>query len=132
VNDPAISAVLKAENDRCECIRRQDFAALRKLLHPDLIHVHTRGNQDNRDSYLRYIAEVIEILNVERHGVSVKVFDNCAIMSGVQVNTARQRNHEEIVVVKTQLLQVWLHADGWQQVAFQATSLGPLPPPVSR
>jgi len=128
----AIAAVRKAEQDRCDYIRLQDYAALRKLLHPDLVHVHTRGNQDNRDTYLKFITEVIEILNVERQDVSVKVFGDCAIMCGGQINTVRARNSGEIVVANTQLLQVWLHADGWQQVAFQATAVGPLPPPLPR
>lgn len=132
MNELMTDAVLKAEQARCDCLRRQDYSALKALLHPDLIHVHTRGNQDTRDSYLRYITEVIEILNVERQDVVAKVFGKCAIMSGVQINTARQRNHEQVVIVKTQLLQVWLYDNGWQQVAFQGTSLGPLPPPLAR
>jgi hypothetical protein len=75
---------------------------------------------------------VIEILDVERRALGVKLFGRCAIMSGIQINTARQRNHQEVVVVKTQVLQVWLYDQSWQQVAFQATSLGPLPPLVAR
>jgi hypothetical protein len=131
-SDADVAAVLEAEQKRCDFIRLQDYAALRQLLHPDLIHVHTRGNQDNRDSYLKFITEVIEILEVKREGVSVKLYGDCAVMSGVQINTVRARNKDEILVVKTQLLQVWLRSDGWQQVAFQATALGPLPPPAPR
>jgi hypothetical protein len=132
INDADIAAVLDAEQKRCDLVRLQDYAALRQLLHPDLVHVHTRGNQDSRDSYLKFITEVIEILEVKRQDLSVKVYENCAIMCGVQINTVRARNREEILVVKTQALQVWLRADGWQQVAFQATALGPLPPPPPR
>jgi hypothetical protein len=47
--------VTRAENERCRCIAEQDFPALRKLLSSRLIHVHTRGNQDTRDSYLDYL-----------------------------------------------------------------------------
>ena len=126
------AAVLAAEQRRCEFIKAHDYAALRELLHPDLIHVHTRGNQDSRESYLKYIAEVIEILDVTREDVTVKVYGDCAVMSGVQISTARARNKDDVVVVKTQLMQVWLRSDGWRQVAFQATALGPLPPPPPR
>jgi ketosteroid isomerase-like protein len=133
VNDAdALSAVLAAERNRCDLIRKQDYAALGRLLHADLVHVHTRGNQDTRDSYLRYIAEVIEILDVERQDLSVKIYGDCAVMHGVQISTARSRKKAETVVVKTQALQVWIRADGWQQVAFQATALGDLPPPAPR
>jgi hypothetical protein len=130
----AIAAVLDSEQRRCDYISLQDFGALGELLHPDLVHVHTRGNQDTRESYLKYVTEVIEILEVERHDLSVKVYGEAAVMSGVQISAARARrtatgHTEELVVVKTQVLQVWLHTDRWQLVAFQATALGPLPPP---
>jgi hypothetical protein len=130
----AIAAVLDSEQRRCDYIRLGDYAALGELLHPDLVHVHTRGNQDTRESYLKYVTEVIEILKVERHDLSVKVYGEAAVMSGVQISTARARRAatgqtEELVVVKTQVLQVWLHTNRWQLVAFQATALGPLPPP---
>lgn len=126
------AAVLAAEQKRCDLIKAHDYVALRELLHPDLIHVHTRGNQDTRESYLKFITEVIEILEVTREDVTVKVYGDCAVMSGVQINTVRARNKDEVVVVKTQLMQVWLRSGGWRQVAFQATALGPLPPPPPR
>lgn len=132
INDADIVTVLAAEQKRCDLLRLHDYAALRELLHPDLIHVHTRGNQDNRDSYLKFITEVIEILDVTREDVAVKVYGDCAIMSGVQINTVRARGKDEALVVKTQLLQVWLRSGNWRQVAFQATALGPLPPPAPR
>ena len=128
----ALSSLLAAEKSRCELIRKQDFAALGQLLHADLVHVHTRGNQDTRDSYLRYIAEVIEILHIERQDLAVKIYGDCAVMHGVQISTARSRKKAETVVVKTQVVQVWVQSDGWQQVAFQATALGDLPPPAPR
>jgi hypothetical protein len=130
-----IAAVMESEQRRCDYIRLGDYSALGELLHPDLVHVHTRGNQDTRESYLKYVTEVIEILEVERHELSVKVYGDAAVMSGVQISTARARRAvttgrtEELVVVKTQVLQVWVHTDRWQLVAFQATALGPLPPP---
>lgn len=132
VHEREAAAVLAAEQKRCDFIKARDYAALRELLHPDLVHVHTRGNQDTRESYLKFITEVIEILDVTREEVTVKVYGDCAIMSGVQINTVRARNKDEVVVVKTQLMQVWLRSDGWRQVAFQATALGPLPPAPPR
>ena len=71
--DNRADEVLAAEAARCAAIRAQDFDRLAKLLHPSLIHVHTRGNQDTRESYMKYLAEVVEILDVKRGELKVSV-----------------------------------------------------------
>jgi ketosteroid isomerase-like protein len=120
-----------AEFARCSAIKAQDFEKLQTLMHPSLIHVHTRGNQDTRESYLKYLSEVIEILDVRRGDLQISIYGECAVMTGRQYNTARLRGHEPIVEIEAQVMQVWAYEAGrWQQVAFQATATGALPPPI--
>jgi hypothetical protein len=123
--------VLAAETERCAAIRAQDYGRLTTLLHPSLIHVHTRGNEDTRDSYLKYLAEVVEILDVRRGELKVGVYGSSAVMTGRQFNTARARGADLTITVEAQVMQVWvLEGRAWRMVAFQATPIGAPPPPV--
>jgi ketosteroid isomerase-like protein len=123
--------VLAAEFERCAAIRAQDFERLAMLLHPSLVHVHARGNQDSRESYLKYLAQVVEILDVRRGDLSVSVYGDCAVMTGRQYNTARARGAESVLTVEAQVMQIWLREEeSWRQVAFQATPIGKPPPPI--
>jgi ketosteroid isomerase-like protein len=129
--DNRVDEVLVAETERCAAIRAQDFDKLRMLLHPSLVHVHTRGNQDTRESYLKYLAQVVEILDVRRGDLSVSVYGDCAVMTGRRYNTARARGAEPVLSVEAQTMQVWLREEEtWRQVAFQATPIGIPPPPI--
>jgi ketosteroid isomerase-like protein len=121
--------VLAVESERRAAIVAQDFDRLTMLLHPSLVHVHARGNQDTRASYLKYLREVVEILEIRRGELKISIFGDCAVMTGRQFNTARARGSKPIVTIEAQALQVWIYeAANWRQVAFQATSIGAPPP----
>lgn len=123
------------EQERCRCIVDQDFDALRELLSPALIHTHTRGNTDDRGSYLRYARDVVEILGLQRESLRViEVGRDAAVMHGKQINRARLRGKDGEVRVEAMVTQVWAReADAqWRMVAFQATPLGAPPPAVAR
>jgi ketosteroid isomerase-like protein len=129
--DTRINEVLAAESARCAAIRTQDFESLAALLHPSLVHVHTRGNQDTRESYLKYLKEVIEILDITRGELKVFIHGDSAVMTGRQYNKARIRGAEPIVTVEAQVMQLWIAESGmWRQVALQATPIGAPPPPI--
>ena len=129
--DGRIDEVLAAESERCAAIRTQDFGKLAALLHPSMIHVHTRGNQDTRESHLKYPAEVVEILDVKRGELKVFIYGDCAVMTGRQYNSARARESEPIVNIEAQAMQIWVREEGrWRQVAFQATPIGTPPPRI--
>jgi hypothetical protein len=128
-----VDALMAAESERCAAIRDQDYARLGKLLHPTLVHVHTRGNQDTRESYLKYLTDVLEIFDVTRENLNVTVYDDCAVMTGRQINTARLRGTESWGQVEAQVMQVWVKGEGgWKQVAFQATPVGGSPPAIPK
>ena len=128
--------VMGLEQERCRCIVDQDFDALHELLSPALIHTHTRGNTDDRDSYLRYAREVVEILDLQRESLRViEVGRDAAVMHGRQINRARLRGKDGSEVrVEAMVTQVWAReADSqWRMVAFHATPLGAPPPAVAR
>lgn len=124
------------EHERCRCVVEEDFEALRDLLSPALVHTHTRGNVDDRDSYLRYAREVVQILALRREGLRVIVLGpDAAVMHGKQINRAQLRGQKsQEVQVEAMVTQTWgREADGvWRMIAFQATPLGAPPPAVAR
>lgn len=134
--DMSIEDQLRAlEAQRCRCIVEQDFERLGELLSASLIHTHTRGNVDTRDSYLAYVGGFIESLELRREDLRVlPLGESAAVMHGRQINRARRRGHTEELVVDAMVTQVWaLEADGqWRLVAFHATPLGAPPPAVPR
>jgi hypothetical protein len=130
------ATLTELEEARCRAIVAQDWAALRELLSPALMHTHTRGNVDDRDSYLRYASEVVEILDLRRDGLRViPAGRDAAVMHGRQVNRARLRGETDEVSVEAMVTQVWAregeHAP-WRMLAFHATPLGAPPPAVAR
>lgn len=128
--------LLERERERCRCIVDQDFEGLCELPSPALVHTHTRGNIDDRESYLRYAREVVEILDLQRESFRViEVGHDAAVMHGRQVNRARLRGKDgSDVRVEAMVTQVWAREeDGqWRMVAFHATPLGAPPPAVAR
>jgi ketosteroid isomerase-like protein len=130
-----IDHLLALEAERGRCLVEQRFDRLRELLSPRLLHTHTRGNVDDRESYLRFVGGVIRNLGVERADLRVvPLGDSAAVMHGKQVNRACRRGHEdEVITVESTVTQVWAREDDgqWRLVAFQATPLG-APPPAAR
>lgn len=128
--------LLALEDERCRAIVAQDWMRLRELLSPALVHTHTRGNVDGRDSYLRYAAETIEILDLRREALRViPAGRDAAVMHGKQINLARLRGQTEALSVEAMVTQVWARDDGaspWRLVAFHATPLGAPPPAITR
>jgi len=129
-----VDELMALEKERCRALVEKDFQAVRRLVSKDVVHVHTRGNVDTFDSYMTYIQNVIEFLNVERSDLRVKVLGDTAIMTGGQVNTARLIGGDDVVKIESRAIQVWMRqAEGaWQQVAFQASLVGAPPPAVKR
>jgi ketosteroid isomerase-like protein len=127
---------LKAlEAERCRCIVEQNYTRLGELLSASLIHTHTRGNVDTRESYLAYVGGVIESLELRREDLRVvPIGTSAAVMHGKQINRARRRGHTEEVVVEAIVTQVWAQEeDGqWRLAACHATPLGAPPPAVPR
>lgn len=135
-HDTIADVLAGREQERCRCIVDQDLGTLRELLSPALVHTHTRGNTDDRESYLRYLRDTVEILDLRRESLRViQIAPDAAVMHGKQVNRARLRGQEGAEVrVEATVTQVWAkEADAqWRLVAFHATPLGAPPPAVAR
>lgn len=130
-----IEEIKQQEKRRCVAIVSTDLLTLRELLSDSLIHVHTRGNTDNLESYLTYVSTVVGFEKVLREeGMEIRIHGDTAITSGIQINHAYIRaNPDQRAIVRSRVMQVWVKNNaGWQLAAFQATPLGDPPPAVSR
>lgn len=116
-------ALIAREQDRCRAMMAGDKQRLRALLHPDLIHVHAKGQVDDYDSYFAGGGFKVDYLNVQRfEDLRVRVFGHSALMTGRQLLEAVRKATGERVSIDSQVMQVWVMADDqWRQVAFQTT-----------
>jgi Domain of unknown function (DUF4440) len=127
--------LLRLEDERIRCLVEQDYAGLTKLLSPELLHTHTRGNFDNLPSYLHFVRDVVQALEVRRENLHVVALGaDTAVMHGKQISRSRLRKTGQEASVEATVTQVWHRAsDGqWRLAAFQATPLGDPPPPAPR
>lgn len=134
MNTPDLTqTLLNLEEERCRCIVEQRYDRLAQLLSDHLVHTHTRGNADDKASYLAFVGGVIESLELRREHLRViPLGEGAAVMHGKQVNRARKRGTTDEVVVESTATQTWMkESDGeWRIVAFHASSLGAPPPAV--
>lgn len=111
------------EQDRCTAMMAGDRERLRQLLHPDLIHVHAKGQVDSFESYFESGGFKVNYTRVERFDdLQVRVFGDVALMTGRQLLQAVRKTSGEQVRIDSQVIQVWV-SDGtrWRQIAFQTT-----------
>jgi ketosteroid isomerase-like protein len=127
--------LLRLEDERIRCLVEQDYVGLTKLLSPELLHTHTRGNVDSLSSYLHFVSNVVQALDVRREDLHVLALGaDTAVMHGKQISRSRLRRTGQEASVEATVTQVWHRGsdDQWRLAAFQATPLGEPPPPAPR
>lgn len=116
--------LLDLETQRCDAMKRGDFARLREILHPGLTHVHAKGQTDDYDSYFRSGGTHVDYHQVDRSDLQVTVLGEAALMTGRQQLVAVRKDGSGTVRIDSRVLQVWaLHEGRWRQLAFQTTPL---------
>ncbi|CAN5492606.1 hypothetical protein BH10PSE18_BH10PSE18_39500 [soil metagenome] len=120
----AETALLAREAERCNAMKRADFARLRDILHPDLTHVHAKGQTDDYESYFRSGGTHVDYRQVDRSELKVKLLGDTALMTGRQLLVAVRKDGSGTVRIDSRVMQVWTRDDGqWRQLAFQTTPL---------
>lgn len=118
--------LLGAESRRCAAIVAADIDGLSDLLADNLVHVHTTGLIDDRDSYLAGIRDRLEVRSVERGVIQVRRFGEAAVMTGALTNTVRRRADgpdAAWTVLPSFVTQVWVRqpATGWRMASYHAS-----------
>jgi ketosteroid isomerase-like protein len=115
--------LVQLETDRCQAMMAGDRERLKQILHPDLIHVHAKGQVDSFDSYFESGGFNVNYANLQRFDdLKVNVFGDAALMTGRQLLEAVRKATGDRVYIDSQVMQVWVLNDTrWQQIAFQTT-----------
>ncbi len=87
-----------------DAMMRKDIAALSTMLHQDLIFVHSTAVVEDRETYLKAVAEnLYQYRSIIAQPTLVRVYDGFAVMSGiVDMNTT----------LHLQVTLVWVRQDG--------------------
>lgn len=116
--------LLDLEAQRCDAMRRADFALLREILHPALTHVHAKGQVDDYESYFRSGGTHVDYRQIDRSELKVRVLGGTALMTGRQLLVAVRKDGSGTVRIDSRVMQVWTEDEGrWRQLAFQTTPL---------
>ena len=120
--------LLAAERCRCAAIMAADIGILSGLLAGDLVHVHTTGLIDDRDSYLAGISVPLEVPSRQRGPFQVRPLGNAPAMTGTLTNTVRRRADgpdAAWTVLPSFATQVWVRTPGakWQMASFHSSRL---------
>lgn len=118
------SLLLDLEAQRCDAMKRADYARLREILHPGLTHVHARGQTDDYESYFRSGGTHVDYQRIDRSELKVQVLGTSAVMTGRQLLVAVRKDGSGTVRIDSRVMQVWTqHGGQWRQLAFQTTPL---------
>jgi ketosteroid isomerase-like protein len=121
--DQVSDTLVHLEQERCAAMMAGDRERLKQLLHPDLIHVHAKGQVDSFDSYFASGGFKVDYTRVERFDdLRIRVFGDAALMTGRQLLEAVRKTSGEHVRIDSQVIQVWArNGTRWRQIAFQTT-----------
>jgi ketosteroid isomerase-like protein len=116
--------LLDLEAERCDAMKRADFARLREILHASLTHVHAKGQVDDYESYFRSGGTHVDYRQIDRSELKVLVLGGTALMTGRQLLVAVRKDGSGTVRIDSRVMQVWTQDEGrWRQLAFQTTPL---------
>ena len=114
--------LIELEQQRCRAMMDADIGRLRELLHPDLTHVHAKGQVDRYDSYFATGGFNVDYTRLERSDLEVRVMGDSALMTGRQLLVGVRKNGSGTVTIDSRVMQVWAKdGEHWKQLAFQTT-----------
>jgi ketosteroid isomerase-like protein len=115
--------ILELEAQRCAAILGKDEAALRRLLHDDMIYTHSTGLADTKSTFIDAVcAGKFDYKRIEHSKEQVRMYGDAALVSG----QASIDIDVEGVPRKLNLcyLAAWTRTrDGWKFVAWQSAGI---------
>ena len=117
--------LLEIERRRCAAICANALDVIEPMMSDTLVYVHKSGEVENKATYLEGLTGLREFKSVEREKLEIRMFQNVAIMNGIQRVLVRRRgdggDFREITVFVT---QVWARSgNGWQMDVYHSTGI---------
>lgn len=120
--DELAACLEQREAARRRALVERDFTTLETLFADDLVYVHSRGNVQDKATYLAYVQGPMSFGSIERGPLDVRCYGEIAVMTGEMTNTLLVPGVPAPVVVKAFVTQVWRNSSAqWKMVHFQAT-----------
>ena len=115
--------ILDLERHRYRAMLSGDVAALDELCSGDLVYTHSRGDQDDKASYLAKVASGHFVYHEIDHPADrVRIAGDAALVFGRM--TARVTAQGQDLMLDNRYLAVWLRREGvWRFAAYQPTPL---------
>ena len=82
--DATVQQILEAERDLYRAMIAQDFAAMERILSPDLVYVHSTAVAETKQEYLQGVAKgLYEYEDIATRGTHVRVRGDVALVDGI-------------------------------------------------
>ena len=122
--DFAINEIKALEDRRYRAMLDGDTAVLDALCSDDLIYTHSKGDHDDKRSYLRKVgSRYFTYLEITDPADRILVVDSAALVTGRMTANVSVAGRG-IVHVDNRYLAVWVREHGgWKFVAYQPTPI---------
>ncbi|RWR32449.1 nuclear transport factor 2 family protein [Sinirhodobacter populi] len=122
-DSPLGQELLAFEEERRRALISGDAAALDRILHPDLVHVHSSGMVHGKAEFIAHVGRMGGFVDITRGPVELRTTGaGGALMTGPTVNRVRRLDSGEIVDLTAFGTVVALRgADLWQVLLSQIT-----------
>jgi ketosteroid isomerase-like protein len=119
-----VSDILRLEDERYAATLAKDVDALKRLLHSDLVYMHSNGVSDGKASYIDGIREgVWDYKSVKRSDQTLKAYSGFALVFNRLVIDIAVKGVEKHL--NNRALAVWTpEGSSWRLIAMQS---GPIP-----
>jgi len=113
----AVREVLRAEQDLYRAMETHDLDALRRILAPDVVYVHSTAVAESREAYLAGVAGgLYDYESVASRDVRVRVCGDVAFIDGVCDMRVGQRGGPRNMIHLMFVLAWARNSDGWKLV----------------
>lgn len=111
----AVQEVLRAEQDLYRAMAAHDVEALRRMLAPDMVYVHSTAVAESREAYLAGVAGgLYDYANVASRDVRVRVHGDVAFIDGTCDMKVGERGQPRNLI-RLLFVLAWVRSsDGWK------------------
>jgi hypothetical protein len=82
-SQPSVDDILKAEDARYQYQTSNNFDSLDSIFAPEMVYIHSSGQIDNRDQYIRkQTSGILRYVSMKRSDVRVRIIDCVGIITG--------------------------------------------------
>ena len=123
-DDADVQAILQGERDLYRAMIAQDFAALERILSPDLVYVHSTAVAETKQEYLQGVAKgLYEYEHITTRGARVRVRGDVAIVDGIcDMKVGKGKQPKDLIHLLFVL--VWVRdGDAWRLEHRHATRM---------